>query len=141
MLQKSDPFKKKLCERQNCPVCSSGGSGRCDVQDVTYKIECLGCDHQLNGETSNTAYTRILKHFSDLNSTNEDTFSSPRTHCVEQHENIRQKFRSSVTKTFKDDALGRQITEALKITAIPAGKSMNTRFKWNATKIPRITIG
>ena len=140
MLQMSDPFKKKTCNRKDCPICTSGGKGNCYKQNVTYKIECLGCDHELNGETSDSGYTRIIKHLQDLKNQNEKVFSSLRNHCNEHHGGVIQKFKASITKTFKDDAMGRQITEATKIKAVPTNRSMNTRREWNTTRIPRVNI-
>ena len=141
MLQMSDPFKNKNCGRQDCHICQSGGKGRCYLQDVTYKIECLGCDHELNGETSNSAYTRVRQHIQDLIRTdNTDNFSSLRNHCERKHQNIVQKFKSSVTKTFKDDPLKRQITEAIKIKAVPLERSINSKLEWNIARIPQIVV-
>ena len=140
MLQMSDPFRKENCGRQDCHICQSGGKGRCYVQDVTYKIECLGCDHVLNGETSISAYTRVGQHIQDLSNNNTDNFSSLRNHCEKKHQGVVQQFKSSVTKTFKDDSMKRQITEAMKIKAIPPERSMNSRLEWNTTRVPQVMI-
>ena len=40
------------------------------------------------------------------------------------------------TKTFKDDTMKRQITEAVKIKAIPTERSMNSRQEWNIARLP-----
>ena len=46
----------------------------------------------------------------------------------------------SVTGTFKDDAMLRQITEAVQIENLDPGKLMNSRTEWNMTRVPRATI-
>ena len=140
MLQISDPFKKENCERQDCHICKSGGNGKCYKQDVTYKIECLGCGHEQNGETSNSAYTRVGQHMNDLLNDNVHTFSSLKNHCENKHQGVRQEFKSSVTKTFKDDPMKRQITEAVKIKAVPTERSMNSRQEWNIARLPQVII-
>ena len=38
VLQRSDPFKKRTCERECCFVCRTGGRGPCDSFGVTYEI-------------------------------------------------------------------------------------------------------
>ena len=46
----------------------------------------------------------------------------------------------SVTGTFKDDAMLRQITEAVQIENLDPEKLMNSRTEWNMTRVPRATI-
>ena len=43
LLQRSDPFKSRKCERGHCPVCKEDGKGPCDRQSVTYDIKCAEC--------------------------------------------------------------------------------------------------
>ena len=40
LLQKSDPFKPRQCERVDCLVCRTKGKGPCDRESVTYEIQC-----------------------------------------------------------------------------------------------------
>ena len=46
----------------------------------------------------------------------------------------------SVTGTFKDDAMLRQITEAVQIENVNPERLMNTRAEWNKTRVPRVTV-
>ena len=46
----------------------------------------------------------------------------------------------SVTGVFKDDAMLRQITEAVQIENVDPVRLMNTRAEWNMTRVPRATI-
>ena len=61
-LQKSDPFRKEKCRKDDCLVCAEGDGGRCIVNGVTYKIACKECGEIYVGETSQNAYTRGLAH-------------------------------------------------------------------------------
>ena len=45
-----------------------------------------------------------------------------------------------VTGTFKNDAMLRQITEAVQIESTNPDSLMNTRAEWNMTRVPRATI-
>ena len=44
LLQRSDPFKSRKCERGDCPVCREDGKGLCDRQTVTYDIKSTECN-------------------------------------------------------------------------------------------------
>ena len=46
----------------------------------------------------------------------------------------------SVTGTFKNDSMLRQITEAVQINNMEVGTRMNDRAEWNMTRIPRSVI-
>ena len=45
LLQKSDPFKPRQCEREDCQVCWTEGKGPCNRESVTYEIKCIGCNN------------------------------------------------------------------------------------------------
>ena len=45
-----------------------------------------------------------------------------------------------VTGTFKDDAMLRQITEAVQIENADTNTLINTRAEWNMTRVPRMNI-
>ena len=61
-------------------------------------------------------------------------------HCVEQHGGEVQTFLMSVTGTFRNDAMLRQVTEAVQINNMSADERMNDRAEWNMTRIPRTVI-
>ena len=59
VLQRSDPFKKRTCERECCFVYRTGGRGPCDsFGGVTYEIKCQTCEQKYVGETARSAFTR-----------------------------------------------------------------------------------
>ena len=45
-----------------------------------------------------------------------------------------------VTGTYKNDAMLRQIMEAVQIESTNPVNLMNTRAEWNMTRVPRATI-
>lgn len=141
-LQQSNPFKPQRCGRVRCFVCSSGGTGNCNTESITYELLCEGeCEekNEYKGESSTNAYTRGDKHLMDLNGRNI-TNSPLWRHCVEVHNGVRQQFKMNVTGTYKNDTMLRQISEAVKIENTDARKLMNTRAEWNMTRVPRATI-
>ena len=141
-LQTSNPFRVQNCGRRDCLVCTSFGQGNCNTESITYRIDCGGgnCEKGVyKGETSYNAYTRGGEHIARL--TARDLSNSPLwRHCMEQHGGEEQTFLMSVTGTYKNDAMLRQITEAVQISNMDAGERMNDRAEWNMTRIPRTVI-
>ena len=64
LLQRSNPFKRKFCEKDDCMVCCTEGKGPCDAHGVTYSItgtECIDDNDKERvyiGETLRSTYTR-----------------------------------------------------------------------------------
>ena len=141
-LQTSNPFKPQQCGREDCFVCSSGGSGNCQSEGVTYEIDCKGgCNwkDEYKGESGGNAYTRGLEHLKNLRGRNA-TNSPLWRHCLEVHNGEIQEFEMRVTGTYRNDAMLRQITEAVQIDLGDPNRLMNTRTEWNSTQVPRASI-
>ena len=141
-LQVSNPFKPRHCDREGCFVCSSGGTGNCNAESITYEVECLGdCTVKdlYKGESAHNAFTRGKKHMSDLNGRNVSNSPLWR-HCRDSHSSTMQNFKMRVTGTFRNDAMLRQISEAVQIENTDPQRLMNTRAEWNMPRVPRATI-
>jgi len=98
-LQTSNPFKKKLCGRSQCFICTSEGSGDCNTEGITYKIQCKGnCTSRnvYHGESAENGFTRGQKHMTDLAAHNESNSPLWR-HCKEAHGGEMQNFSMSIT--------------------------------------------
>ena len=61
-------------------------------------------------------------------------------HCRDSHSSMMQDFKMRVTGTFKNDAMLRQISEAVQIENTDQQRLMNTRAEWNMSRVPRATI-
>ena len=133
-LQTSNPFKEPNCDRDDCLLCRTLGQGNCMMEGVTYKLECASEEQcakdRYKGETGGNTYTRGLEHSARLAA--RDLNNSPLwRHCVEQ------TFLMSVTGTFRNDPILRQITEAVQINNMGVGERMK---EWNMTPVPRTVI-
>ena len=141
-LQTSNPFKREGCARPNCFICTTTKKGNCTSESITYRIKCEGQDCRKNkyrGETAANGFTRGKKHMSDLISRN--TNNSPLwRHCLEEHGGELQTFQMSVTGSYRNDAMLRQISEAVQIENTATDTLMNDRAEWNMTRVPRVTI-
>ena len=141
-LQTSDPFKPEVCGRHDCYVCTTTGKGNCDAESVTYNIGCEGQEcvkGQYKGETAGNGFTRGLQHRTNLANRNLDNSPLWR-HCLEEHGGEMQRFQMSITGTFKNDPMLRQITEAVQINRTDRNELMNNSAEWNMTHVPRSVI-
>ena len=91
------------------------------------------------GETASCGYTRGCKHMTDLNARNVSNSPLWR-HCLEEHNGEMQSFEMAITGTFKNDAMLRQISEAVQINNTDVNLLMNDRAEWNMTRVPRVSI-
>ena len=141
-LQTSNPFKEPNCGRNDCFVCTTYGQGNCNTESVTYRIDCSGgeCEKDIyKGETNYNGYTRGKEHMSRFAA--RDVSNSPLwRHCLEQHGGEPQTFLMSITGTYRNDTMLRQISEAVQINNMDPGQRMNDRAEWNMTRIPRTVI-
>ncbi len=137
-LQRSDPFRGSRCLRQDCVVCETGVKGRCDRNSVVYTITCIDCGDVYHGETSRSAYVRCLEHERSLRRKSGD--SCLWNHCVSKHESEERGFQYAVAKTFRNDAMLRQISESVAINRIPPYRTLNDKSEWNQQRVPRAAI-
>ena len=140
-LQRSNPFKENQCGREDCFICTTTTKGNCNAESITYKIECEGgdCTRTYKGETSGNGYTRGKEHLDNL-AAEDIKNSSLWKHCLIEHGGVKQEFRMSVTGTFRNDAMLRQITEAVQIDKTDPENRINDRAEWNRNRVPRSTI-
>ena len=130
MLQKSDPFRDRNCDRLNCFICQSGGTGSCRSEAVNYDIVCKECESPCyRGETSINAYARGLEHVEDLEK--KLPTSVMNRHSIQKHNGLVPEFQMNMTGTYVNDAMLRQITEAVQIRRTPSGKLANSKDEWN----------
>lgn len=142
-LQTSNPFKQKQCGREDCFICTTSNVGNCYTEGVTYSIECQSTEacrkNAYKGETGSNGYTRGDQQATHLRGKNLDNSPLWR-HCVEQHGGRTQQFSMAITGTFRNDAMLRQITEAVQINNTDRNTLMNTRAEWNMARVPRADI-
>ena len=145
-LQKSNPFQPDNCGRHDCLVCTSGGKGPCREYGVNYSITCEECEMVDNreriyiGETSRTPYTRGREHLEDLRHKREKSVLWKHCQKFHQSEDQGRRFRMDITGTYRNDAMLRQVGEAVKIQRTPAQHLMNDKTEWNYFMVPRVTV-
>ena len=143
-LQRSDPFKPLRCDRENCFVCTSGGKGSCKTMGVNYQISCEECEEMdsterdYKGETSRTSYVRGGEHLDDFDKRREKSVLWK--HCRNKHNGQVEgrRFRMDVLGVYKEDAMLRQVAEAVRIQQSPTGTLMNDKTEWNYVRLPNL---
>ena len=81
----------------------------------------------------------MVIHISALEA--RDTKNSPLwRHCVAEHGGEMQEFGMTVTGSYRNDTMLRQITEAVQINNMDPNTLMNDRAEWNMTRIPRAIV-
>ena len=142
ILQKTNPFKRERCDKEDCFPCNSGSKGDCLKESITYRINCDDdtCTNRniYNGETSYNGYTRGKEHIDDLQRKNPDC--PLWRHCLQAHHGKMKTFKMNIRGHFKNDAMLRQITEAVNINNTPQNHTMNTRSEWNMARVPHAQI-
>ena len=145
LLQRSDPFRVSSCSRGDCFVCTSDGKGNCRAKGVTYEVCCVPCSKMPSpcrckyiGETARNAYSRGKEHLSGL--MNRSKSSVLWDHCKEVHNGSIVDFKMSVIKRYKNDAMMRQIMEAVTIESSNQVELLNTKQEWNFISFPRVGI-
>ena len=61
-------------------------------------------------------------------------------HCKEKHGGVIQDFRMDVTGYYRNDAMLRQITEAVRISETPQDELVNNKKEWNFISFPRVMV-
>ena len=149
------------CERPNCPVCywSKGKGVRCSKEGVCYSLECQVCEEEEKralyiGETSRSGRERIQEHmwlFSHKKeSCHEDCTkwhkcskngSTLWEHSKEKHEGRLKKEDWKVTITSSHrTALGRQVTEAVRISNEGLDSLLNSKNEFGANALSEVAV-
>ncbi len=133
ILQRSNPFKERQCSRDQCPVCTTGGKGSCDMKGVNYEIQCE-CGGKYIGQSSRSSYERGREHFNQLRNEKGVLWK----HQSEEHGGDSRKFTMKTTEQFGDDSMLRQISEAVRVHH--ERPTMNSKDEWNYVVIPRASV-
>ena len=138
MLQRSDPFKERRCGRESCFVCTTEGKESCDKNGINYAVTCTSCENVYHGETSKNAFTRGKQHLDEYR--NKASKSVLWRHCRERHENQLQEFKMRVTGQYRNDAMLRQIAEAVRINNHDIESRINNKTEWNLVLFPIVRV-
>ena len=142
-LQKSNPFERTKCRKEDCVTCRKNIDVDCRRRGVVYEIECKedGCGRKYIGQTGRTIYERMKEHVRKVGNDRVDLV----TGAVEQHSRECHKGRDFKFQVrVKDNNFGkptrRMITEAVRIDSLDKKKCFNRKLGWTNTMLYREKI-
>ena len=119
ILAKSDPFRKTVCDQDKCKVCKLDSKANCKGRCVVYQMKCQGCNGKRTndglyvGETARSVEERIGEHLTKYEV--NDKNSVFHKYLEEKHGGERQNVKLKVVSSCGNDAMLRQVTEAVLI--------------------------
>ena len=139
---RSNPFKKKSCERNRCEVCENHELD-CKTREVVYRISCIGTNKTgeicqgvfYEGDTSRSIGERFPEHAELMKSTEESTRkrSFIYEHAKEEHNGRMPPVKVEVVAQCHGDPGLRQAMEAVRIRELKP--PLNGKEEW--TNQPR----
>ena len=138
-LAKSEPLKKKGCEREKCFPCRTGG-GNCEKNGVAYRVRCETCRRagklvEYEGESGYNAYTRGCEHEDAVRL--EDQENALYKHCVLEHGGVKAEFSMRALGSYQS-CLVRQVNEAVRIGSSKAESIMNSKAEFHQAPLVRV---
>ena len=138
MLVKSNPFERRECI---CEICKRNQRKKvnCKTRNVVYEIECFGskngekCTDKYIGETSRSLGERFEEHVSDNYKRLEKSVMWK--HFRDDHKGKDQSFNVKILSSTQNDAMLRQITEAMYIEG--TNPKINSKEEWGNKNVPR----
>ena len=121
---------------QDCLICNGENGKNCRKRGVVYQIWCRTCDTNgvksiYIGESGNCGHQRACDHVREYESENEETKvkSVMRKHVDSVHGGDKTgiEFDMKITDIFKNDPLGRQIMEGIRIRLLKCHHSLNSK--------------
>ena len=138
LLQKSDPFMKSVCDRNDCVLCQKGSKVNCRDRGCVYELECIECQRRYRGQTSRSMYERTREHMNDW--TQGDDRCPLVRHSVLYHSSDDFEFNIRVIGKCYGKPSRRLITEAVMIDELSDDETMNNKKEWSYVVLNKIGV-
>ena len=138
ILQKSNPFEKKICGRDECAVCEYGKKGDCRSRGCVYQLMCKEDWKKYRGQTGRSAHERTNEEMDDWTSMKE--MSPLWKHSVECHGGRRFDLDVKVMNRSFGKASRRMIAESVLIEQLKDGETMNSKQEWTYHKLNKVHV-
>ena len=139
VLQRSDPYEKKKCERDDCMVCSHGRPGQCRIRGCGYELMCKDDRRKYRGQTGRSLYVRLGEEIRNWEKKEE---KSP----LWRHSQLfHQGGYFEIEVKVNDKSFGkpskRKITESVMIEQLDENETMNNKQEWTYARLNRVRVG
>ena len=162
-LQKSNPFKRSECGRQDCKMCQMGCKTSCRIRGMVYELKCDPCQKILyRGQTSRSGYERINEHFEDWKQSkskiknikrdnnkkknqqsmkdNEEKIPILHSHALKYHNDNGYEVDIRVISRNFGDPMKRLITESVLIDELKDEDVLNSKSEWSYVRLPKVLV-
>ena len=138
MIQRSNPFGVRNCERNDCKICELNNGVDCKTRGCVYEIKCKGDDRKYRGTTGRSIYERTREEIEAWG--NKDDKSPLWKHAMLYHNGGDFDIDIQVISKCYGKPSKRLITEAIMIDNLPTEQTMNSKKEWTYTKLNKIQI-
>ena len=137
LLQRSDPFSKKLCDKTDCVICGKDLKINCRERGCVYQLRCLECTFRVyRGQTSRAIYSRTKEHENDLRKKKK---GAPLTrHSELYHGGNPFEYDVKIIAKCFGKPTRRLITEAVHIDELKDDQCMNGKKEWTYYSLKKV---
>ena len=138
VLQRSDPFEKRRCNRVDCAVCELGNVGECRTRGCVYQIKCIEDSRKYRGQTGRSLYERTKEEIKDWK--NKTDYSPLWKHSQVFHEGENYELEIKVLSKDYGKSSRRLITESVMIDKLSTAETMNSKKEWSYTNLNKVKV-
>ena len=144
LLQKSDPFSRKGCERDECIICKKDLGIDCRVRGCVYEMVCAECEdkkgieHRYRGQTGRSTHHRSNEHFDNWEKKKED--SPLWRHSIEYHNMNTFPVKMKILDRSFGRPTRRMITEVVRIAEMEETESLNNKKEYGCVRVPKVNV-
>ena len=138
LLQRSRPFKRGKCNREDCVPCKTDSGIDCRTRGCVYKIRCKECGKMYKGQTGRSVYERCKEH--------EDDWEKKMDRCplwkhsISSHNQQKFNFEVKVEAKCFGKPSKRLITESVLIEEMETEQTMNSKKEWSYHKLQKVRL-
>ena len=136
LLQKSNPFQRQGCGREQCVVCDSGCGVDCRTRGVVYELWCKECKRKYRGQTGRAVYCRVKEQVSE----GGDDEKPLKRHKELYHGGDDVEVGCRILSQSFGKPSRRMISEAVYIDELKDEETMNSRREWSYTKLNKVVV-
>ena len=140
VLQKSNPFQRRECGRDNCVSCADGCNVDCRMRGCVYELYCKEeeCGRKYRGQTGRSVYERLKEHASNSGQGAED--KPLNRHRELYHGGRNFEVGCKVLAQCYGKPSRRMINEAVYIDELKDEETMNSRREWSYVKLNKVVV-
>lgn len=139
VLQRSNPYEKKACDREDCPVCALGQVGECRTRGCGYHLKCEDDSKKYKGQTGRSMYERLKEEIACWEM--KDEKSPLWRHSQLFHNGQQFPLEVKVIDKSFGKPSRRLITEAVEIEKLKDEETMNSKQEWTFMKLNKVRVG